>query len=222
MDRTRTDRIHTVPAIRALTANRMAIAFRKVATIHLADTARLRVAIARRADTTRHKVAIVPRADTTLRKADIAIHAADLAGTAAADRAATTAAPRAVPTVRRAAAVAAAADTTEAAGIRAVAATAAIAKQGLAARLGDSRPRAIGAVAHKDAEAVILSGVEGSFFELAAREQPRNESRAVAFNVQEGLMSNLRVVIWLTWLMACRLLADLVPTARERRTTGGV
>jgi len=35
-------------------------------------------------------------------------------------------------------------------------------------------------------------------------------------------MSNVRVVIWLTWLMACKLMADLLPFARERRTTGGV
>lgn len=35
-------------------------------------------------------------------------------------------------------------------------------------------------------------------------------------------MSNLRVVIWLTYLMASKLLADLFPVDRERRTTGGL
>jgi len=49
-----------------------------------------------------------------------------------------------------------------------------------------------------------------------------NKPRAIVLNKQEALMSNVRVVIWLTWLMACKLMADLLPFPRERRTTGGV
>jgi hypothetical protein len=52
------------------------------------------------------------------------------------------------------------------------------------------------------------------------RERGENKLRAMVFYEQEGEMSNLRVFVWLTWLMACKLLAELQPFPRQRRTTG--
>jgi hypothetical protein len=54
------------------------------------------------------------------------------------------------------------------------------------------------------------------------RESGKNKLRAMVFYEQEGSMSNFRVFIWLTWLMASKLLADLAPVARQRRTTGEI
>lgn len=54
------------------------------------------------------------------------------------------------------------------------------------------------------------------------RESGQNKLRAMVFYEQEGNMSNLRVFIWLTWLMGCKLLAELAPVSRQRRTTGEI
>ena len=54
------------------------------------------------------------------------------------------------------------------------------------------------------------------------RESKNNKLRAMVFYEQEGNMSNLRVFIWLTWLMGCKLLAEFVPATRQRRTTGEI
>jgi hypothetical protein len=51
------------------------------------------------------------------------------------------------------------------------------------------------------------------------RERGAKKLRAMVFYEQEGNVSNLRVYIWLTWLMACKLVAELIPAARERRST---
>jgi hypothetical protein len=69
-------------------------------------------------------------------------------------------------------------------------------------------------VAHKEK---MVSG----FCELR-RESSNNKLRAMVFYEQEGSMSNFRVFIWLTWLMACKLLAEFIPVARQRRTTGEI
>jgi hypothetical protein len=51
----------------------------------------------------------------------------------------------------------------------------------------------------------------------------KNQIRAMVFYEQEGNMSNLRVFIWLTWLMGCKLAAELfAPASRQRRTTGEI
>jgi hypothetical protein len=54
------------------------------------------------------------------------------------------------------------------------------------------------------------------------REKGGNKLRAMVFYEQEGTMSNLRVFIWLTWLMAGKLFAELAPATRDRRTTGEI
>ncbi len=54
------------------------------------------------------------------------------------------------------------------------------------------------------------------------RESKRNKLRAMVFYEQEGAMSNFRVFLWLTWLMACKLLTEFAPLARQRRTTGEI
>jgi hypothetical protein len=51
-------------------------------------------------------------------------------------------------------------------------------------------------------------------------ESKQNKLRAVVFYEQEGNMSNLRVFLWLTWLMACKLAAELNAATRHRRPTG--
>ena len=53
-------------------------------------------------------------------------------------------------------------------------------------------------------------------------ESGQNKIRAMVFYEQEGAMSNLRVFLWLTWFMACKLLTEFVPFARQRRTAGEV
>lgn len=57
------------------------------------------------------------------------------------------------------------------------------------------------------------------FFELR-HERGGNKLRAMVFYEQEGSMSNFRVFVWLSWLMVCKLLAELVALPRQRRTTG--
>lgn len=54
------------------------------------------------------------------------------------------------------------------------------------------------------------------------RESGQNKLRAMVFYEQEGCMSNFRVFLWLTWLMASKLLADLIPVTRQRRTAGEI
>ena len=54
------------------------------------------------------------------------------------------------------------------------------------------------------------------------RESRQNKLRAMVFYEQEGSMSSFRVFLWLTWLMASKLLADLIPVARQRRTAGEI
>jgi len=54
------------------------------------------------------------------------------------------------------------------------------------------------------------------------REKGGNKLRAMVFYEQEGNMSNLRVFVWLTWLMACKLFAELAPATRHRPTTGEI
>jgi hypothetical protein len=53
-------------------------------------------------------------------------------------------------------------------------------------------------------------------------ESKQNKLRAVVFYEQEGNMSNLRVYLWLTWLMACKLFLELTPATRHRRSTGEI
>ncbi len=57
------------------------------------------------------------------------------------------------------------------------------------------------------------------FFELR-HESGGNKLRAMVFYEQEGPMSNVRVFVWLSWLMACKLVGELMPFPRQRRTTG--
>jgi hypothetical protein len=54
------------------------------------------------------------------------------------------------------------------------------------------------------------------------RENGENKLRAMVFYEQEGNMSNLRVFLWLTFLMACKLFAELTPATRHRRSTGEI
>ena len=54
------------------------------------------------------------------------------------------------------------------------------------------------------------------------RESKNNNLRAMVFYEQEGNMSNLRVFIWLTWLMGCKLVAELAPVSRQRRASGEI
>lgn len=54
------------------------------------------------------------------------------------------------------------------------------------------------------------------------RESKQNKLRAMVFYEQEGNLSNLRVFIWLTWLMACKLASELAPVTRQRRSTGEI
>jgi hypothetical protein len=65
----------------------------------------------------------------------------------------------------------------------------------------------------------------GGFCELR-RESRQNKLRAMVFYEQEGAMSNVRVFFWLTWLMACKLLAEIVPGFRQQQrqptTTGEI
>jgi hypothetical protein len=49
-----------------------------------------------------------------------------------------------------------------------------------------------------------------------------NKLRAMVFYEREGSMSNFRVFLWLTWLMACKLFTEVAPFSRQRRTTGEV
>jgi hypothetical protein len=53
-------------------------------------------------------------------------------------------------------------------------------------------------------------------------ESGQNKLRAMVFYEQEGSMSNFRVFLWLTWLMACQLLVEFVPQTRQRRSTGEI
>ena len=54
------------------------------------------------------------------------------------------------------------------------------------------------------------------------RESKQNKLRAMVFYEREGSMSNFRVFMWLTWLMACKLFAEFASVLRQRRTTGEV
>jgi|HubBroStandDraft_3_1064219.scaffolds.fasta_scaffold5342783_1 hypothetical protein len=53
-------------------------------------------------------------------------------------------------------------------------------------------------------------------------ESGENKLRAMVFYEREGSMSNFRVFLWLTWLMACKLFTESTPFPRQRRTTGEV
>lgn len=53
-------------------------------------------------------------------------------------------------------------------------------------------------------------------------ESRENKLRARVFYEPEEPMSNFRVFIWLTWLMACKLVTEFAPFSRQRRTTGEI
>jgi hypothetical protein len=53
-------------------------------------------------------------------------------------------------------------------------------------------------------------------------ESGQNKLRAMVLYEQEGSMSNFRVFLWLTWLMACKLLTEVAPLTRQRRSAGEI